>query len=93
MKDTWEKCGIFEGEGPSVFPHSISRLQDKSFFNAGLFMAWSVLHGDPGLNVFPTEVVGWLTGQKNLDSNIDHVTDLVARQNIRKVSKDHCVRE
>ena len=76
-----------------MFRNSICRLQDKSFFTAWLFMAWSVLHGGPGLNVFPTEVVGWLTDQKNVDSNIDHVTDLVARQNLREVIKVHCVKK
>ena len=89
MNEVWRKLGIFEGEGPSIFNHSISLIADRTYFLAGVLFTWSVLHGGPGLLVFPKEVISWLIGEKvHSEPDIDLIPDILARNNIRKVSRD-----
>lgn len=65
---------IFEGpETRRLFLHSVPKLEQKIFYNAGIFVAWSVLHGGPGIPVLNESVYRLLVGQNVNYFNLEDV--------------------
>lgn len=63
MKTLCEEFGVFEGKPHSVvFGYSHDALEKKKPFLAGQFLAWSLLHGGPGLHAMARATFLFMVG-------------------------------
>lgn len=63
---------ILEGQSSRRhFCHSVAKLDKRIFYYSGIFVAWSILHGGPGLPVLSDSVYKLLLGVdvKTLDTD------------------------
>ena len=87
MAGILNELGVFEGSGPYVLSHSLTHLSEKTYLLAGQYVVWSIMHGGPGLPVFPKVVFDLMMGEEVSISiqDIELIPDHVSKENIRKV--------
>ncbi|KAK3579434.1 hypothetical protein CHS0354_028232 [Potamilus streckersoni] len=73
---------ILEGTN---FQHSISKLENMSYWYAGRCIAWSILQSGPGFPFLSHTVFGIVTGNTNFQPNLEDITDLDAKSSILKI--------
>ncbi|XP_060595302.1 G2/M phase-specific E3 ubiquitin-protein ligase-like [Ruditapes philippinarum] len=78
---------VFEGSQSLTFKHSLMKLETEEYFFAGKCLAWSILHGGPGLSALNPSMYNYIVGDNISTPSVEDVTDLDARSNIDKLCR------
>lgn len=84
---TVANSGIFEKIGDSLcFATNVMFIQENKYYDAGKFVAWSVLHGGCGLHMLAIECLALLRGEiPDIISWLPYVTDERLKDVLEKV--------
>ena len=78
------ELGVFVGEpGQQVFSYDLSLLRERKYFLAGQMIAWSIIHGGPGVSsLSPTVFALMLSSEATINNNTDVklICDLTVRK-------------
>jgi len=89
MIEVSKSMGILAGEqGKQVFTHDLDLLREHKYNLAGKFVAWSVIHGGPGLSSLSTEVYSLMISPEAdvCVTDVNNLSDVQTRNNLEQVS-------
>ena len=75
-----------------VFKHNVDLLHNRRYERCGSLVAWSVLHGGPGLPVLNRQLYQLMFGKEIQDMDIKCIADFDVKSHILQVSiqQMHC---
>jgi len=78
---------LFEGDPDELtFTLDVTSIQEKKYYAAGQYVAWSLLHGGPGFSALAPELYWMMVGKKvDLTNCTKHICNEEVKQTIEKV--------